>query len=234
LYDLDGDKDLDVLVGKFNGSLEYYKNSGSNTAPVYTLEKANLGGLPADPFARYLTLAVADIDKNGKPDLITGDRKGKLKVYADFINHLDKTFTPATDFVWNDLQEKFTSPQLNGIIFPVAADINGDNLPELVIGTQAGGVVLLTNTSGGGYIGPGPEETGIIFPNPTDRYIYINSPSESDVAVYSLVGQQLITRKSVPANREIAIDLNHLPSGVYLVKVFSGEAHTVKKIVLYR
>jgi hypothetical protein len=234
LFDVDGDKDLDALVGKFNGGLEYYKNTGSNAAPVYSLEKASLGGLTADPFARYLTLTVTDIDRNGKPDLITGDRKGKLKIYTDFINQLDKPFTPAADFVWNDLQKELTDPQLNGVIFPVAADINGDNLPELVVGTQAGGIVLLTNTSDSRNPGSRPDEKGVIFPNPTSRYIYVNLPEEGDVAVYSLVGQQLITRKTVPANREGAIDLHYLPSGVYLVKIFSGEVLTVRKIVLYR
>jgi hypothetical protein len=123
---------------------------------------------------------------------------------------------------------------LNGIIFPVAADINGDNLPELVVGTQAGGIVLLTNTSDNRNPGSRPDEVGMIFPNPTSRYIYVNLPVESDVAVYSLIGQQLITRRAVPANREVAIDLHRLPSGVYLVKVFSGEVQTVRKIVLYR
>jgi hypothetical protein len=177
---------------------------------------------------------VSDIDRDGKPDLITGDRKGKLKVYSNFTGQLNKPFTAATNIIWDDLQKKLSSPQLNGIIFPVAADINGDNLPELIVGTQAGGIRLLTNTSEGGNPGPGPEETAGIFPNPTNRYVYVKLPSESDVAVYSVLGQQLIFRKSVPANREVAIDLNHLPAGVYLVKVFSGEVHTVKRIVLYR
>jgi hypothetical protein len=130
--------------------------------------------------------------------------------------------------------KKLSSPQLNGIIFPVAADINGDNLPDLLVGTQAGGVVLLTNTSEGGNPGPTPDEASLIFPNPTSRYIYLSLPSESDVAVYSILGQHLLTRKSVPANREVSIDLNHLPAGTYLVKIFSAEIRMVKKIVLYR
>jgi hypothetical protein len=234
LYDVDGDKDLDALVGKFNGSLEYYKNTGSNASPAYTLENASLGGLPSDPFARYLTLTVADLDNDGKPELITGDRKGVLKVYADFINKLTEPFTPITDFIWNNLQKELSSPQLNGILFPTAADLNGDNLPELIIGTQAGGIIWLTNTSKGGNPTPDPDETGIVFPNPTSRYIYLNLPAESDVALYSVVGQIVLTQKSVPANWEVSIDLHHLPAGVYLLKIVAGEVQTVKRIVVYR
>jgi hypothetical protein len=234
LYDLDGDNDLDALVGKFNGGLEYYKNTGSANAPVYVLENAALGRLPADPFARYLTLAVADLANDGKPDLITGDRKGRLKVYADFVSQLNNTFTPQTNFVENNRQRELYSPQLNGIIFPTAADINGDNLPELLVGTQAGGIVLLANTSEGGNPGSGPDEAAMIFPNPTSRYLYLNLPALSDVAIYSVLGQHLFTSRSLPANRELSIDLNHLPAGTYLVKILSGEVRTVRRIVLYR
>jgi hypothetical protein len=234
LYDLDGDKDLDALVGKSGGNLEYYINTGSNASPVYMLENADLGGLPADPFARSLAVVVADLDNDGKPDLITGDRKGVLKGYSDFTSRLNGLFTPDPDFIWDNSENKLSAPQLNGILFPAAADLNGDNLPELIIGTQAGGVILLNNTSEGGRPGPGPDETGSIFPNPTNRYLYLNLPSESDVAIYSVVGQQLLTRRSVPANREVSIDLHHLPAGVYLVKIVAGEVRTVKRIVVYR
>ena len=37
LQDIDGDRDLDLIVGRADGTLSYYKNTGTATAPVYTL-----------------------------------------------------------------------------------------------------------------------------------------------------------------------------------------------------
>lgn len=34
LMDLDGDRDLDLIVGRLDGTLSYYKNTGTKTAPI--------------------------------------------------------------------------------------------------------------------------------------------------------------------------------------------------------
>ena len=43
--DLDGDGDLDAVVGAFNGTLNYYKNTGTATNPSYTAQTGT-----ANPF----------------------------------------------------------------------------------------------------------------------------------------------------------------------------------------
>ena len=43
---LDGDRDPDASVGEDDGTLNYYKNTGSSTAPVYTTQTGT-----ANPFS---------------------------------------------------------------------------------------------------------------------------------------------------------------------------------------
>jgi hypothetical protein len=232
LYDINGDRKLDALVGKSNGNIEYYTNTGSHTLPVYNLQNANLGGLPQETFDRNISLAIADLNQDGKIDLISGDRKGKLKIYTDVLAQINNTFSPDTSIIWNSLTEKYTAAKLSGLIFPAAGDINGDGMPELMVGTQAGGIIILKNTLKNTNPGTNPKETGPIFPNPTRDYVYLDLPADSEVSVFSMLGQPLITDLKLKASRNAPIDVRNFPNGVYLFRISSQEFSMVKKIVI--
>ena len=208
-------------------------NSGTNTVPVYTLQNDAVGGLPVEDFDRNLTIAIADFNQDGKADLITGDRKGKLKIYTDIIKQLNLTFRADTSIIWNELTNTYTTPKLSGFIFPTTADLDNDLLPDLLVGTQAGGIIILKNTLKVDNPGGEPTEAGFLYPNPTNRYVYLNLSTDSEIILFSMLGQQLTVKQHVPANREIPIDLKNLPAGVYLLRIYSGEVSVTKKIVLF-
>jgi hypothetical protein len=231
LYDLDGDNKLDALVGKFYGNIEYYLNTGTNANPVFNLRNEFLGGLPVDPFDRNVSLTIADLNFDGKADLITGDRNGKLKIYADVISQLTQTLNPDTSIVWNPIANEYIAAKLDGFIFPAAADLNNDKLPELLVGTQAGGIILLKNTSEAGNPNPEPDDSGLLGPNPVDTYLYLNLLFDSEVSVYSVLGQ-LLEQQKVTANQKTPLDFRNFPAGVYLLKISSPEVSIVKKIVV--
>ncbi|QHT66320.1 T9SS type A sorting domain-containing protein [Rhodocytophaga rosea] len=232
LYDLDGDNILDALVGKFYGNIEYYLNTGTNTNPVYNLRNEFLGGLPVDPFDRNVSLTMADLDFDGKADLISGDRNGKIKVYADVLNQLAQSLNPDTSIIWNPIANNYIAAKLDGFIFPAAADLNNDKLPELLVGTQAGGIIMLKNTSEAGNPDPEPTESGLLGPNPVDTYLYLNLLFDSEVNVYSVLGQSLIDKRKIMANQKTPLDFRNFPAGIYLIKISSPEVSTVKKIVV--
>lgn len=78
--DLDGDGDLDMVVGEANGRLHYFRNIGSATVPQFTLQAANLAGIQE---AQYSAPCLFDMNQDGLLDLVVGSRSGKLNYYQN-------------------------------------------------------------------------------------------------------------------------------------------------------
>ena len=144
LADLDGDGDADLLLGKAGGNLEAYQNVGKRKKPDFRLENRALGGLQPETAGRNAAPTVADLDGDGKPDLLVGNRPGELRVYSDFTNNLIE-FNPATDW---PRASPFPASEAKpgGLLHPTTGDLDGDGQSEIILGTNAGGLIYLRNT----------------------------------------------------------------------------------------
>ena len=76
--DLDGDGDLDAIIGERNGDIHYFKNS-SSTNPSFTLAMAGIATLQGNFAAPFLY----DIDSNGTLDLLVGNEVGTVHHFAN-------------------------------------------------------------------------------------------------------------------------------------------------------
>ena len=81
LGDLDGDNDLDLLVGNRIGQIAFYRNTGSITSPVFTFVTANYAGINA--FQNSVPVIV-DLNNDGDKDLMLGNIKGGLYYYENW------------------------------------------------------------------------------------------------------------------------------------------------------
>lgn len=76
LADVDGDGDLDAVIGRSLGDVAYYENTGSDTAPQYILRTGS-----SDPF-RFIDTGsqssptLGDIDGDGRLDALVGGVNG--------------------------------------------------------------------------------------------------------------------------------------------------------------
>ena len=77
-FDVDEDGDLDMLVGSENGSLAYVRNTGTANSPSWELVST---AYPDIDIGDHSTPTAADVNGDGKPDLLIGDGDGGLNVY---------------------------------------------------------------------------------------------------------------------------------------------------------
>ena len=81
LADIDGDGDLDAFVGNSDGNTLFYRNSGTATAPTFTLEATNPFGLTN--VGGSATPTFADIDGDGDLDAFVGNNDGNTVFFEN-------------------------------------------------------------------------------------------------------------------------------------------------------
>ncbi|MEM7659942.1 MAG: FG-GAP-like repeat-containing protein [Bacteroidota bacterium] len=83
LGDLDNDGDLDMILGKADGSLDFYRNtsvSPTNVLPQFSLEISDFEGIDVGGSASPVLF---DLNQDGLLDLVVGERDGNLNYYEN-------------------------------------------------------------------------------------------------------------------------------------------------------
>jgi len=132
--DLDGDGDLDVLLGKWNRDLSFFRNVGTATSPSFELVDDKFVSLTR---GQNSSPALADMDNDGDLDLFVGEASGTLNYYRNEGSATLPNFVLVSD-KYNDIDVGRRS-------FPTLVDIDGDGDYDLIVGSELNGARLFMN-----------------------------------------------------------------------------------------
>jgi hypothetical protein len=235
LLDMDQDGLTDLICGKRNGTLSFYKNTGTPEQASFALVSDKFGGV--DITNTQLSIYGYSVpcfyaDKMGETVLFLGSEFGEIFVYDNISNNLDGNF-----------RFRGTIPGINeGWRSGVAiGNLNNDTLSDMIIGNYSGGLCI--------FYGIPDKIFGIsehtvmqfsalrIIPNPAcdEILIYINDnqPVRSGyVAIHGIDGSLIMQPSEVEL--PVKLDISKFRNGIYLVSVQTFQGIATGKLVICR
>jgi hypothetical protein len=129
--DLDGDGDMDLMVGDFNGFIQYFKNTGSNSSLSFTFVE-NVGSID---LSGNSVPTLGDLDADGDLDMLIGQLNGSLIFYRNV----------GSISAYNFQEESFNDIEVESNSAPELMDMDGDGDLDLMLGSANEGLLFYQN-----------------------------------------------------------------------------------------
>ncbi|EGB02367.1 hypothetical protein AURANDRAFT_68949, partial [Aureococcus anophagefferens] len=142
LADLDGDGDLDLVVGEYWGALFYYENVGSAASPTYSAVTGNASPFDDVDVGRNSAPALGDLDGDGDLDLVVGVMYGALLYYENVGNATSPSYEAAIENPFDGIDVGLHSA-------PALGDLDADGDLDLVVGEEDGALYYYENAGSG-------------------------------------------------------------------------------------
>ncbi|MEO8066791.1 MAG: FG-GAP-like repeat-containing protein [Flavobacteriales bacterium] len=230
LFDMNGDGLLDLTVGERNGNLNYYQNTGTTTAPAWTLVNDTLGGLDVAEWWNVTGYAVPFVYLNdlGQRELVIGSESGWIHQYGNIDGNLPGTFT-LIDSTFQDIRPgKRSSIALY--------DFNTDGDLDAVVGNYRGGLNFYLNDFIQSVSAISTEASFALVPNPASTQVTISMGAQwradMQVRVLNALGQEVL-RIPLTAQHQV-METETLGNGVYVVEVSNDSARSTQRLVVRR
>lgn len=138
-WDMDGLKDL--IIGDFHGKVWFFKNIGTNPAPVFGTPTQMLSNNAPIDVGQYAAPFVCDWNHDGQKDLVVGNENGSCLLFLNIgtANGTPTLGTPTT------LSNTSGDIDVGKFARPWVIDYNGDWLDDLIVGDINGNITVYCN-----------------------------------------------------------------------------------------
>lgn len=134
--DVNGDGIADLIVGSASGEVRLYEGSRSELGwRLGSGRPATLAGEEPLRLDGYAAPAAADLNGDGRPDLIVGDGSGRLRIYLN-----------EGGFSFRELDGAIPDVGAGAYAAPAIGDLNGDGVGDLVVGTGDGRLLFVAGS----------------------------------------------------------------------------------------
>lgn len=140
--DMDGDNDLDMLLGDYNGYVHYFRNTAGPGNPAnFVLQNVEYLGIDV---GQHATPLLYDLNKDNLLDLIIGKEIGTFSYYENTGTASAPIFNLVTDSLGKAVTRRYTDFQGNSN--PIFVDSSGTTV--LYSGAKNGFIYKFTNIDG--------------------------------------------------------------------------------------
>lgn len=231
LFDLDNDGLLDLVVGEKNGTVSFFKNTGTTTNYIFSvtpqIDPLGQFEVADETVSNFGYSAPVVIDSAGTTQMIVGSERGNLFLFDNIDGNLNGAFN-LKDSVYTGYNRFGTYAA------PAVADINNDGYYDVVVGNIAGGLAMYMGTFASAVEETIKPSDIILYPNPATAQVTIMLPQNIThvaVSVIDIMGR-LIQQQTIKGQNTFTINTQNLAQGVYSVSLQTGSSVVCKKLVI--
>ncbi len=239
LYDLNEDGLWDLIIGEASGNLNYYENTGTLTSPIFTLVNDFLGEVDVRQAGSAQGYSSPSIYKNpftGITYLYVSNFMGAVHQYQVNASILDGgAFTLITDN-WNEYNGK-------GITSIEVFDVDSDSLPEFILGTEFGGMSILSESVWGleeqtpdtatvSVSNLGNGHTAKVYPTIIDNGIWIETQHFTQLEIFDISGRKITYKEIYPGKTFIEINTNSIKGNGFVRLKTKYNSYTKRIMIL--
>jgi len=226
LVDIDRDGDMDLVIGKRNGKLNFYKNIGTPTTYEFKLYTDFLGevNVTESGFVEGRAVPVF-IDIDGEYHLVVGSKEGNLHYYDDIEDNLELSF--------NLVSSNTDNVNIGNQSAPAIGFISSNNKLVMMLGNKRGGLGLYKSASVSDVSLQELKLNFKIYPNPSNGDFTLTSDAthlNTEIVVSDFYGKLVYVDKLNLNHKQI--NLSNLSSGIYMITLTQNGISTTKKIIL--